>query len=455
MQKQRPRRSVQLLAQATLICLAIVGVAVTFVPIEVAHRLGLASPAPPFEIALDDVVKRLPTDYDVTKRPFVAVNITPEGHYEFRNWNGVSYTAGTAAELARAPAVLIPRDATSFAEVEAILTTRSLFAGPDALKALPAFKHMRLAAGPANFSIERRPGSRFALRFGQVVALTLPGDLGALREAIAQLERQIPTRNMQVLSAFDSATPQASRPPLAPWTPAQGIPVVGADVDRLKETITDRARHTIMLSAKIEPGAASGYPAPQTNDTLRIEPPTGTIRSIALAPLLQAARASDTELMILDTSPPRQPGNPSWLYPKATSVDLAKLSEASRLRSILEPFAAARGGFDVEISFDPSGLIRLDARRQQKDEADWKIWWPTGFGIVADVAEKIAGDVKPDAIRVYLLPSDRQAELRPWLRFLSMMTSPEHWTVPLASVLMLSLIHYWRRIATAISGWRR
>ncbi|MBX9927001.1 MAG: hypothetical protein K2Y05_11635 [Hyphomicrobiaceae bacterium] len=416
---------------------------------SLAEQLGLATPEP-FEVGLDEVMARVQRHAEITKEVALAVNITPEGHYEFKSSTGATYTAGTPTELARAPSVLLPTASNSFSKADAFLTTRSLFAGQVALKPLPHFKMLRVSVGSSDYLVERRPGLTLALRVGQFLAL-IPGDMRELREGLAQLDRPISTRQIDVLSAYDTiaTTPPAalpaktSRPPAAP-----GIPVIGADIDRLTDAFAERGQRMVILSAKIERATAplASSTDGTTIESAAIEPPSGRTRSLPLAPLAAAAFASDTDLVILNSTPPRQPGSPTWLYRSTDIANADRAATASQLKLFLEPFAESRGGFDVRVSFDPSGSVRLDASQKQNED-DWTRLFAPRSGVAADVAFEIAGVLKPDAIRAYFVSSQRRAELRQ--RLLPGVHSAVQWTY---LVLLIVGLLGWRQASV---WWRR
>ena len=418
---------------------------------------AILNPPPP-DAGLEAAVVLARQLAGTSKLPAVAVHVTPEGHFEFAAPNGATYTAGTPAELARAATILLPATGAettagtvaSLSDVTAVLTTSSLFAGPDALKRLPAFKALMVLVDGSLYSADRRPGSRLAVRLSKSLTL-IASDAGSFREAIAQLKRPIPSRRLDVLSAVETS-PSSQAVAMSP-AGTGGVPIMPADVDRLSEAIASHQRRTMLLVARIEakraadPASAAGV----AGDELTIEPPSGRVRAVPLADLVAAARSADADFVVLDTDPPRQPGGRTWLYRGISITNADRAVKARSFADVLGPLAEARGGFDIEAVLDPSGSVRLDAFVPPQPSAGLagrlSEWLGTASEAADAVSTEIAGSLKPRAVRAYLVPEQRRRELA--RRLIPGVPSHVQWVY---AAMMIVGLAGWR---TARVWWRR
>lgn len=377
-------------------------------------------------------------------RPAVAVNLTPVGHIEFLAPQGIAYTAGTPAELARAAGVLLPGKATDFSEIHAVATTTSLFSGPEAWKQLPKFKSIRVSVGSSVYPLERRPASRLAMRLSPHLALVIM-DRPAFIEAMTQLRRPVAANHLAMLSALETSS---RAEPAAPRNNvhAKGLPIIPADADRLPDVLASHPRRTLLLVGKLHVQTVNSTRADGTRaEFIQVAPPSGQVRTLPVSDLVAAARENDVDFVILDTDPPRQPGGRTWLYQGISISNADRAAKARTFQDLVLPLAEARGGFDLAFAFDASGSVRLDAMPAAGGLLS--DWFGAAAGAADAVAAEVAGSLKPRAVRAYLVPAARQLELQS--RLVPFVPSSIQWAYAALAVAGLA---GWR---TARVWWRR
>ena len=370
-------------------------------------------------------IKSEPKTNDPAEGPAVAVHATPIGHFEF--WSaatGDTFTAGTAAELARAPATVLPGVAGGFKNARLMLSAEALFAGPDVIKRLPDARSARVVIAGTVYPVERRDGGRLAVRVARHLTL-LPDDPSTLREAMAQLNHPVTSSRLRMLSATGEAqTPPA---PGGSASGAGGVVIDAADADRLPDAISALPRQTALLVARI------------AGPDARLELPSGAVRTLALSDLTAAARDADVDLLVLDTDPPRQPGGRTWLYQSISITGADRTLKARRFAEVIEPIAEARGGFDLTFAPDGAGRVRMTAAPSSKPAGGVASW----IGAASDAADLVTGEVvgtlKPRAIVASLVATERRRELS-W-RIVPAMPSAAQWV-------------YGATLLVGVLGWR-
>lgn len=400
----------------------------------------------PVETGLDGALLAATRLGDEAHGPAVAVNLTPVGHIEFLAPQGIAYTAGTPGELARAAGVLLPGKAIDFSEVHAVATTASLFSGPEAWKQLPKFKSLRVSVGSSAYPIERRPASLIAVRLSPHLAIIVT-DRPAFIEAMAQLRRPVAANHLAVLSALEASSRPVPAVPIAN-VHATGLPIIPADADRLPDVLASLPRRMLLLVGKLRVQTVTGTRADGIRaEFIQIAPPSGQVRALPVADVVAAAGVNDVDFVILDTDPPRQPGGRTWLYQGISISNADRAAKARTFQDLISPLAEARGGFDLTFAFDASGAIRLDAMPPPAAGGLLSDWFGAAAGAADAVTAEVAGNLKPRAVRAYLVPEARRRELQS--RLVPFVPSAIQWAYV---VLMVAGLAGWR---TARVWWRR
>jgi hypothetical protein len=326
--------------------------------------------------------------------PLVAVSATAAGHVTFALPSGETYTAGTAAERSRAATTVLPGVADGFAAADMVLSLDTLFTGPDTIRTLPAARSLQVAYGDALLPVERRVGGLLALRPGRHLAVPVT-ERSALALVLDLLRRPIETARMRVIAATERAPATLSAAPRMDPTAATPLEDA-ADADRLPEAVASIPRQTAILTAKV------------VGRDLRFDPPSGARRTVSLADLVTAAATADVDLFVLDTDPPRQTGGRTWLYRSVTIAGATRALRARTVQDLLDVLAEARGGFDLAVTAESPGRVRLVATASATRAEGW-------MGAAAAAADRVTGEVmgalRPTSVVASLVDPARRIEL--------------------------------------------
>lgn len=333
--------------------------------------------------------------------PAIAAHATPEGHWLFANASGEAFTAGTPAELKRAPTILAPEAKDGFAGVRLVLSRDSLFAGPAVLKDLPATAALYVAADGVILEARRTPRNTLLLMIRPGVSVEATGKPDFL-EALAQLRRPLDAARMRILAASPGAP--ASLPASPKFDTSQGGASIDAvDPDRLAEALASIPRQTAIITARLD-GA-----------NLAILPPSGPERTISLSALNAAALAADVDLLILHADPPRQPGGRNWLWQRIQVSGLEHATKRGTLADFLDQLAGGNTVFAITVTADGDARTRLTAQPIPASIATTEGvtgWIKQAAGTVSNaVTGQVTGAVQPAAIHASLVSSTRRSEL--------------------------------------------
>lgn len=374
--------------------------------------------------------------------PAIAAHATPEGHWLFANAAGDAFTAGTPAELKRAPTVLAPDAKDGFAGTRLVLSRDSLFAGPTVLKDLPLTAALYVAADGVILEARRTPRNTLAVMLRPGVSVEATGKPEFL-EALTQLRRPLDAARMRILAAVPGSP--ASLPSTPKFDAAQGgASIDTVDPDRLPEALASIPRQTAILTARLD-GA-----------NLAILPPSGPERTISLSALTAAARAADIDLLILHADPPRQPGGRNWLWQRIHVSGLDHATKRGTLTDFLDQLAGGTTIFAVTATADGDARTRLTAQPIPAYIASSEGvtgWIKQAAGTVSNavtgaVTSQVTGTVQPAAIHASLVSTARRSELSH--RLIPALPTSATTLYVLASILGLAALpqalRWWRQL---------
>lgn len=373
-----------------------------------AARLGLS--------ALERAAVAVKAHPPSAKTVALAAHVTPEGHWKFANAAGEVFTAGTPDELARAVPRLAPEVAEGKTGLTLYLTEGTVFEGRERLRDLPSTAELKVVAGDDAFSLVRRnsagkPGVVLYAEVRPGIAVEV-SDLKLFDEALWQLRRPLNKADIRVVALEPGGPEQlASTPRFEPGS--RNALVDAIDPGRLAGALGKLKGQTVLLTAAVE------------GDVIRFTPARGGTEALSLKELLAAAEDADVNLVILESSTPRQPGGRNWLWQR---VEVAGLDEAIRratFADFLSGLAAGRGellvsasaarGPRVALTAVPSASIGpalggaaregLGLERQTRALADWANNWASEF------TGHVTGKVVPLAVHAHVMSSDRQREM--------------------------------------------
>jgi len=343
-------------------------------------------------------LRTLPTS---AAAPTLAAHATPEGHWLFTNASGETFTAGTPAELKRAPAVLAPDSKDGYPSLRLVLSRDSLFAGPSVLKDLPATQSLLVPLDGILVEARRTPRHTLTLALRPGVTLEATTKETFL-EALAQLRRPLDAAHMRILSAVPGSP--RTLPSSPKFDAAQnGAAIDAIEPDHLAAALSGIPRQTAILTARLD-GA-----------TLAVLPPSGPERTIQLSALTAAASAADVDLLILHADPPRQPGGRNWLWQRIQVSGLDHATKRGTLADFLDQLA---GGHTVyAVSATPEGETRTRLTAQpiaaspttQQGMTDWLK--QAAGAVTGVVTQQVTGAVQPASIHASLVSTARRQTL--------------------------------------------
>ena len=352
-----------------------------------------ASDAPIGLTAATTALQALP----VSASPAIAVHATPEGHWQFTNRAGETFTAGTSAEIKRASAALLPDAMDGFAGATLILSQETLFTGTAVLKDLPQAKAYFAPIDGGVLAVGRGPSNTLTinLRPGLVLAAETQ-DLA--REALAQLRRPLDATRLRILSATPGGPATLTATPK--FDTAQGSAAIDAiEPDHLVDALASIPRQTAIVTARLD------------GTTLAVLPASSAERTISYAALTLAAASADVDLLVLHADPPRQPGGRNWLWQRVQVSGLEHATKRATFADFLDQLATGHDPFVITLSAEGSNRIRFTA--QPVSAALTTARGVTGWlrQATGTVTSQVTGAVEPGAIHASLVSMSRRNEL--------------------------------------------
>lgn len=276
----------------------------------------------------------------------LAAHVTPEGHWQFVNREGQTFTAGTADEFKRAIPALAP-DLAGEGKFALYLSEDSAFSGRAFLDQLPKNAELHVVT----------PAGAFPARLGQAAELTLNlkpnvairlSDRRLFDEVVHYLARPLNKSNIRTIaiepgeSSLVSSAPKLDAATKAPL------------VDKLDPVHLDRSLSAIRGQTALMVGRIDG-------GKVYFQPSKGPEIVRDLEELYAAAKSSDVNLVLLNADTPRQPGGQNWLWQKIEVGGLDEAMSKATFGDFLDSLGARRGALSVSAVEDGVGRIRLSA----------------------------------------------------------------------------------------------
>lgn len=325
----------------------------------------------------------------------LAAHATPEGHWKFVNRDGEIFTAGTPDELKLAVPTLLP-DAAADAKLTLYLSEGTVFKQRAQLKDLPEGASLRIVVGKDSYPLVKRTNYghetlNAAVRPNLIVELT---DDRLFDEAIAQFERPLARSSIRTL-ALEPGGPAtlSSSPRLEPDTKAALVDAI--DPPSLPRAMSNVRGQTVLVTGRVE------------NDLLFFQPSSGSEQTLKVLDLIDAAAASDVNLVIMHAPSPRQPGGRNWFWQKISVNGLDNALKRATLGDFLDALGASNGELQASITREGSGRVAI--RAVPAGDAE-----PIG-GVVGDwlstAVSEVTGNVVTSAVDVHARDEARQREL--------------------------------------------
>lgn len=363
-----------------------------------------ASPGDALARALD-VLKAHPA---LTSGPSLAAEVSPEGHWTFVNSAGERFTSASPDELKRVLPTLAPDAARPGVRLVLLVTEDTVFRQRQQFLALALAAERRTDAfvvvGHEAFAILRR-GERGKEQLAAEIRPNLFIELTERRlfdEASWQLAHPLKRSQIRVLAVEPGGPESVSvSPRLDPQTKRALTDQVSPA--GLESALRALARQTVLITAR------------RDGDKLAFRPSSGPEHMRPLKDMLAAAEAADVNLVILQSSNPRQPGARSWWW---GSISVGRLDDAlgrDHLADFLNAIASPQSKLLVSAQDDVTGRIRLSAGPLKDDSSP-----RTGIGeALSELASNIVGQVVVSGVEASLRDRARETELDrrvvPWV----------------------------------------
>jgi hypothetical protein len=273
------------------------------------------------------------TKEPATAPPALAAEVTQEGHWTFINRAGERFTAASPDELKRAVSTLTsgaPGGTQGGAAVAnparliVLLTEDTVFKFQPRLKDLPADADLRLVTGSNALPLRRRGDIATAPLFAEVRPnlLIAASNRALFDDTVWQLDQGLKSAHVRVL-AMEPGGPQtlAGAPKLDPATRRPLVDQI--DPLRAASSLAALRGQTAIVIGRID------------GKLLYVRGSSGPEQSVIVDDLVQAAEASDVNLLLLQSPNARQPGARNWLWQKAEVVGLDDALARARLSDFL------------------------------------------------------------------------------------------------------------------------
>ena len=326
----------------------------------------------------------------------LAAHATPEGHWQFVNREGQTFTAGTADELKRAFPTLAPEAAAGDSKMTLYLSQDSVFQNRAALDQLPKDAQLHVVTESGAFGVTRT-GSGSATTLKAQLKPNLSIDLidrALFDETVAYLGRSLNKANIRTIALEPGASNRLASAPKVDG--ASKLPQVDQlDPVHLAAAFRSIRGQTALVTGRVE------------NGKLYFSPSKGGEFSRDIDELVNAAARNDVNLIVLHTDATRQPGGRNWLWQKIEVGGMKEAKEKASVGDFLDALAARRGGFVLDARHSGQGRVQISALPD-----------PKGGGVVQDASDfwsevvgHVTGEVVTTAIDIDSRDNSRQTEL--------------------------------------------
>jgi hypothetical protein len=335
----------------------------------------------------------------------LAAHATLEGHWQFVNRDGQTFTVGTPGEMKRVLPTFAP-DATRVSEkkMTLYLSEDSVFANKAAIDELPQDASLNVVVEGAAYRVARfGKGPDLVLKayLAPNLAMVLR-DQAAFEETVYLLGRQLNRSNIRTI-AFEPgvSAPLSSAPKIDPGTKMALVDRL--DPAKLGTGLRPIRGQTALVTGRVEDGK------------LIVAPASGSEIGLPIDRLVAAARDNDVNLVVLQSDSGRQAGGRNWLWQKIRIGGLDEASDKTTFGDFLDALAARRGGFLLDASRDGANRVHITAVPNSAGAG----LASDASNVVHDLVSHVTGEVVTNAVSIDARDRDTQTEsdarLIPWL----------------------------------------
>ena len=323
----------------------------------------------------------------------LAAHATPEGHWQFANRDGQTFTAGTPDEFNHVLPSLVPDAAAAGdAKLALYLSEDSVFANRGHLDKLPKDADLNLVTDQGAFPIARNPGGKLTLIYKPNVILDIE-DQGLLQETLSTLSRPLNKSNIRTIAAQPGASTTLSSAPKRDGLSKVAL-VDELDPAHLTRAFSSIRGQTALIVARIDKGK------------IVFQPSKGGEISRELDEVLAAASQNDVNLVLLRADAPRQPGGRNWLWQKIEVGGLDEAIGTSTYGDFLDALGAKRAPMLVSASRESLGRVRISA---VADETKGPL--SSAGNAMEEVIGHVTGEVVSAAVDLHARDDSSQREI--------------------------------------------
>jgi hypothetical protein len=335
----------------------------------------------------------------------LAAHATPEGHWQFVNRDGQTFTVGTPDEMKRVlPTLvpdLVPGDQT---KMTLYLSEDSVFANKAALDEIPRDADLYVVTDGAAYPIARSGKGADAIltaRLTPNLAMELV-DQSLFDETAFLLGRPLNKSNVRTIAFEPGAGVSLSSSPKLDVD--SKVPLVDQlDPNNLGNGLRPIRGQTALVTGRID------------NGKLMVAPSTGSDIALSIDDLVAAAQHNDVNLIILQSDSSRQAGGRNWLWQKIKVGGLGEATEKASFGDFLDALAARRGGFLLTASRDGASRVHIAAVPDLSSAG----LSSDASHVVEELVSHVTGEVITNAVNIDARDRDteteRDARLIPWL----------------------------------------
>lgn len=342
---------------------------------------------------------------DNAPKTALAAHATPEGHWQFVNREGQTFTVGTPEEMQRVLPALVPGAAgNGEKKMTLYLSEDSVFANKAAFSELPNDADLNVVFDNVAYPIARSgKGADLAIKAKLAPHLAMElRSRTAFEETAYLLGRPLNRANIRTI-AFDTGAsiPLSSAPKL---DPVSKVPLVDQlNPGKLDTGLRPLRGQTALVTGRVEGG------------NLIVAPANGDEIGVPMDRLMAAARENDVNLVVLQSDSSRQAGGRNWLWQKITIGGLDSATEKAIFGDFLDALAARRGGFLVNANSDAGGRFHIAAIPDASNAG----LSGDASNAVQELVSHVTGEVVTNAVGINARDHDSQTErdirLIPWL----------------------------------------
>lgn len=348
--------------------------------------------------ALEGVVRHIAGSKVESGTVDIAAELTDIGHWRMVNREGEAFTAAGDAEVARGLQTLAPDVQAGRARLHVHVTADTALRRGAPLAAMPTNAEVSLVMGGRRFGVVRSTGQPTRVAIGREF-LVEAGAREVLAEIVRQIERPVDRALVRILALEPGGSTVILRSPSVEPGERRARPDV-VDPGHVGRAIGRVSGQVVLVSGRLD------------EKRLVFKPRSGSEGAMAIAQLAQDAARADVNLVILDTSSPRQPGTRNWLWQRMALWNFDKALGGASLGGFLHVLAGEPEKLVVSGAAMAGGRIDMELRPlSSSGPAPVANLTQVVAGTWADIVSETAGSIATRGLRASLLTVERQREI--------------------------------------------